>query len=634
MYDHLTCFDYKTEERPFNFRKRAMENVPQIITTVLIILMSSAITKMDKTHRISRFNGEKSSILQRNVKNDIHQLQQDRVKIVTNGHDSRAFTRYHYSQPKFPRDHKDSTQLVRFLDTQEDIDQETPTKSLNGISRVRLHVQNTQKRLLERKAFLKTLNKLHHALLVHPFKTWKLKHKFSSMEDICVHEDTLHDAIENPRNGRLQHKLHKVLRGEDVFLDVFGGSNTVGAGLQKDEGDYEGRYANVIKHWWYKTITPITGSHLKLREIAIGGTSSDFFQFCFGSYIHEKLDLVFIELSINDNRIIPGNTNKSLPREQLTRQLLSYPTEPALVYINLFNGKNCTNLEDYGQDILTNTYKITSLKWRNAVCSKNARNCLKEPCHLFGSDRMHINQLGHGHISLMVINLLRKILLDHITSTKKSTRILHDNKGTGAPWRIESFTNNFLTGRTVAQQNSVLPSPVFLNKTTNIIMKPLCWTNLTSRYYRTDLVKSTLHVIIKHASGFHLETEIIGGKTNNKRPHRPDGYTSWIGKTVGAKMTLFFTIPGTNSSQGTENKTRSVAVARRTCRFCGAAHIWIDRDYHNKKFVDTNEQNVRTTVTMIALHVGQGDHIVNVEIARGGKVTILAIMVGPSDGPY
>ena len=66
-----------------------------------------------------------------------------------------------------------------------------------------------------------------------------------------------------------------------------------------------------------------------------------FFQFCFGSYIHKNPDLVFIELSVNDMRKVPPNVNKSLPLEQFTRQVLTYSTEPAVVYVNLFHATYC-----------------------------------------------------------------------------------------------------------------------------------------------------------------------------------------------------------------------------------------------------------------------------------------------------
>jgi hypothetical protein len=387
------------------------------------------------------------------------------------------------------------------------------------------------------------LTELRKAVLLHPFKIWKLKHKFSSVKDIRVHENVLHEVIQNPWNQRLQHKLCKVLRSEDVYLDVFGGSNTVGAGPKKDEGDIEGRFSKVITHWWNETITPITGSNLKLREIAMGGTSSEFFQFCFGSYIHEKLDLVFIEMAVNDMRELPSNANKSLPLEQLTRQLLAYPTEPALVYINLFKGlycnEGCTNIEDYGQDLLTVTYNITSLKWRNAVCFGNARNKLKSPCELICSDKWHINQLGHAHISLMVINLFRKIVLDHISSVitnsrvtiwKKPTRVSGENESMRVHRGITFSTRNrFLRG--LLRHKIALPRPVFIDKTTKIISKPLCWTKLTPNCHRINDVKNNLNVVRTKTKSFYLENAKIGGKCN-KPPCRVDAYRSWTGKTV------------------------------------------------------------------------------------------------------
>ncbi|CAB4021352.1 Hypothetical predicted protein [Paramuricea clavata] len=490
------------------------------------------------------------------------------------------------------------------------------------------------------------LNVLCKALLVHPFTTWKLKHKFSSMKDIRVHENVLHEVIHNPWNERLKHKLYKVLQGEDVYLDVFGGSNTAGAGLRKDEGDLEGRYSLVITHWWNKTITPITGSNLKLRQIAMGGTSSEFFQFCFASYIHEKPDLVFIEMAVNDMRDLPSNANKSLPLEQLTRQLLVYPKEPALVYINLFNcpycNYSCTNIEDYGQDLLTDTYNITSLKWRNAVCSKNARNNLKNPCDLICSDGMHINLLGHAHISLMLINLFRRILLDHISTVitnsgvshrKKSTRVARENKSTRVTSGITLSMSDQLPPRILRKQIA-LPRPVLIKKTTKIISEPLCWTNLSPNYHRINDVKNNLDVIITKTKGFFLETAKIGEKCS-KPPCRVDSVSSWTGKTIGANITFSFTVPEENYPLSAEGiQTRSVAIGIRTCWNCGVADMWLDSDYKSKKIFSTKLHYGRTCAKILALHVEPGNHTLNVEIVRQGKVSIVAIMVGPSDGPY
>ena len=507
-------------------------------------------------------------------------------------------------------------------------------------------------KLLSNNTFLlpAILNKLRKNLLVHPFKTWKLKHKFSSMKDIRVHEDKLYDLIENPMNERLKDKLYKVLKGEDVYLDVFGGSNSLGAGLQKDEGDIDGRYAKVITHWWNKIITPVTGSHLKFRQTAMGGTSSEYFQFCFGSYIHENPDLVFIEMSVNDMRPLPAKVNKSLPLEQFTRQVLTYTTEPAVVYVNLFHGKfcsgNCDNLEDYGQDILSSTYNITTLKWRKAVCTPdNAFN----PCDFIASDQIHISQLAHGHISLMVINLFRKILLQHVTNVTGNSRASREKKQTRAS-HVKTFMlfsrdtifahvqkgKSFYSGYQLSRK-LILPRPVFITQIAKTFSKPLCWTTLVPRAGSAKDLRSNLNVTMTQANGFYEKDTRIGVKCI-KPPCRTDGYTNWIGESIGANMTLSFTIPDNSSCKwpmkSKSARARSVGVAFRTCIRCGGADMWVDEEYENKKFVTMRFHYGRTNIAMLAFHVKPGPHSIHMKITKKGTVSVIAVIVGPTDGPY
>ena len=77
-----------------------------------------------------------------------------------------------------------------------------------------------------------------------------------------------------------------------------------------------------------------------------------------------------------------------------------------------------------------------------------------------------------------------------------------------------------------------------------------------------------------------------------------------------------------------------MAVGIRTCWNCGAADMWLDSDYEYKKFVNTKLHHERTSMTILAVNVEPGGHTVNVEIVKAGKVPIVAIAVGPSDGPY
>ena len=495
------------------------------------------------------------------------------------------------------------------------------------------------------------LNKLRENLLVHPFKTWKLKHKFSSMKDIRIHEDKLYDVIENPMNERLKDKLYKVLKGQDVYLDIFGGSNSLGAGLHIDEGDRNGRYSKVILHWWSKTITPVTGSHLKVRQNAIGAISSCFFQFCFGSYIHKNPDLVIIELSINDVGKVPSNVNQSLPLEQFTRQVLTYSTEPAVVYVNLFDARfcagNCDNLEDYGQDVLTSTYNITTLKWRKAVCPPN--NAFN-PCDFAASDQMHINQLAHGHISLMVINLFRKILLEHTSNVIGNPRVLLENRQTCVSHvktstfssRDDIFTRvgkgKIFSSRYQRSGKTTLPRPVFLTQMTKIIAEPLCCTNYVPQTRHAKHLRNNLNVVIIQTKGFHVEDSKIGRKCI-KPPCQYDKYTNWTGEDVDARMTISFIIPNNSFSQcpmksQSCKRARSVGVAFRTCVRCGGADMWVDKDYENKQFVPMKFGYGLTRIVMLAFHVQPGSHSINIKITKKGTISINAVIVGPSDGPY
>ena len=118
-----------------------------------------------------------------------------------------------------------------------------------------------------------------------------------------------------------------------------------------------------------------------------------------------------------------------------------------------------------------------------------------------------------------------------------------------------------------------------------------------------------------------------------KPPCRTDAYTSWTGETLGARITFVFTISRVNTSNAMK-KTRSVAIAIRTSGAGGAAYMWLDGDSKKRIFVNTKLRYGRTSVVIIALHVAQGHHNLNVEIVKQGEVSIVALIVGPKDGPY
>lgn len=458
------------------------------------------------------------------------------------------------------------------------------------------------------------LKSLRDALLVHPFNVWKFKDRFNSMADLGIHEALLHDVVKNKWNTRLEHKLFKVFKGENIHMAVIGGSNTAGGGILQDEGRTDGLFFRVILDWWQKTITPLTGSHLKTRQIAMGGTSSDFFQFCHRSFVQKDVDLILLEMSVNDLHELPYNTNLSLPIEQLTRQLLEYSTEPALLYINLLSGRSyyqgCSNLEDFGQRLLSKMYEITTLSWRDAVCpviDGQYRVPLKS-CSVVCKDGHHINQLGHAHVSLMVINLFRDLLLDSIGHVGELSRqIFHDDV--------------------------VLPKPVFIKQQSKIITDPLCWTTVTPNFQKKIIVNSMQVGIMENYGFDYMHDKPIGsGHCFSQEACRADAYSGWTGKDVGASLTLSFTVPPLGHKRRIQS--RSVIFATRTCLKCGVAEVWLDDDVINRRQIRAESQYAQTLSNIIAMRVHPGDHTMSVKVIQPGLVTVVGVMLGPPDGPY
>lgn len=482
-----------------------------------------------------------------------------------------------------------------------------PLESRHG-GKSRKHTRTSQKLHEE------TLKLLRKALLVHPFKTWKFKDRFRSMSDLGIHEVQLHDIIANKWNKRLKHKLHKVLNGKNIHLAIIGGSNSAGGGIQEDEGGTEGIFFRVISDWWRKTITPVTGSRLKMRQIAMGGTGSDFFQYCYKAYIQENVDIVLLEMSVNDLKQLPPSVNLSLPIEQLTRQLLKFPTQPAVIYVNLLSGRTyhqgCVNLEDFGQHLLSDVYDITTFSWRDAVCPMidgEFRSPLTS-CGVVCKDGHHINQLGHAHISLMFINLLRDQILDSLAR----------ELGKGSREVFDDYMH--------------LPEPVFITSHNKIITSPICWTTISPNY-KNFTIQNNIDVGVMENYGFdYLHDAKIGGKCHMGRSCRGDAYSGWTGEDVGAYLTLSFTVPALEHKRGL--RSRSVVFATRTCSHCGAAAIWLDDDYDKRRFVNAKSSFFQTSMEIIALRVNPGDHTMSVRVVGEGKVTIVGVMLGPPDGPY
>jgi len=180
----------------------------------------------------------------------------------------------------------------------------------------------------------------------------------------------------------------------------------------------------------------------------------------------KKLDIVSIEISANDCRF---RTAKHL--EQLTRQLLTYPSAPQLLYINLvanlgyqsepFN-PTCRNLETFGQTELAHHYEITSFSLKEILCRKNKKGRWKVILtNMTGSDGKHIGLRAHALVGFLMIK--------HVSNVSKE---LIDDVYDAAD-QVDG-----------GNESSTLPKFLLIERESETLKKPLCWTGKIPNVFR------------------------------------------------------------------------------------------------------------------------------------------------------
>lgn len=195
----------------------------------------------------------------------------------------------------------------------------------------------------------------------------------SRLSDLGLGDNLMLKAIHPGDPSRLKNVLTKALRGEDINLMVIEGSHSAGGKLGLNEKTLDGLYFKVFTKWWNSTIGEATKSFVKEISLTIGDTGCYFFAYCYKTFIAEgeEIDIAIIELSPNDYGA------KRL--EQLTRQVLEYPSAPALLYMNLVGrlgldpvhkkimNPRCENFESFEQTELARHYGITSFSLKEIL---------------------------------------------------------------------------------------------------------------------------------------------------------------------------------------------------------------------------------------------------------------------------
>ena len=427
-----------------------------------------------------------------------------------------------------------------------------------------------------------------------PLESWF--YKYQSLQALGLNSTMLRNGLVNAGSiDRLKNVMERALKGEDITLSIVGGSISAGGGLYKDEGSIAGLYYKGVVDWWNKVITPLTGSEMKVNNVAIGSIGTDYFSFCLRSHVSNDSNIIIWELSGNDyNRYLKTPTKGAKPLERLSRMALQLPRDPAIIYVNFFKGvdykkskRNCPNFEDQGEDIIAHYYKIPSLSWRAMVCeSLINQNPLFTLKTLFCKDQYHPSLLAHAQMALLLILHLR-----HVMRSVLQYANAHD----GFLPNFASFYN--------------IPAPLFVGLETP---SPLCWTLITPDF--KESISNTLGVNVLDENGFKLEYA-----TNF--PIRFDRVICWKAEKVGGLMKIQITLPeATNAKQQRTKLKYEIAITTHT-RFGGKAEVWLDQRPDNPMVIQEgrpNDTGKRTQVDQITQNAEPGVHTLNFKATKEG----------------
>ena len=487
-----------------------------------------------------------------------------------------------------------------------------PTHTINAATKAASraasnHTSEGTKRPGSRVIFPRKASAMIEYLNKDPLESWF--YKFQSLAALGLNSTMLRNGLVNAGSiDRLKNVMVRALKGDDITLSVVGGSISAGGGLYKDEGNIGGLYYKGVVDWWNKVITPLTGSEMKVNNIAIGSIGTDYFSYCLRSHISNESDIIIWELSGNDyNRYLKTPTKGAKPLERLTRMALQIPSDPAILFVNFFKGvdykktrKNCPNFEDQGEDIIAHYYKIPSLSWRAMVCEslieQSPMFTLKT---LFCKDQYHPSLLAHAQTALLLILHLR-----HVMRSVLQYASSHDG-----------FLPNFASFYT-------LPAPLFVGLEHPV---PLCWT-LISPDFKESLTNN-LEVKILSQNGFKIEYA-----TNF--PIRFDRVICWKAEKVGAVMKTQITLPEEAQRKNGPVDERikdmkfEIAITTHT-RFGGSAEVWLDQRSGQPIVIQEgrpNDTGKRTQVDVITQNAEPGVHTLNFKVITSG-FCLASIMV-------
>ena len=452
---------------------------------------------------------------------------------------------------------------------------------------------------------------LYAELEKDPFQQWNYRSRWREMSDLKLNGELMSKAIQPGNPVRLKNVLIKAVKGQQINVAVIGGSNSAGGKLGTDEKSLDGLFFKVFADWWNKTIGKVTKSFMKSYEVTIGGTGSYFFAFCYKTFIPENqtIDLAFIDASINFNM-----RGKAEAFEQLTRQVLLYPSVPAILYVNLVSGlgvdpntkkvvnPRCINLENFGQTKVARHYGITSFSLKEVLCRKEDDKWTVVVTNMAGSDGRHIGIKAHALISMLMIDYIREVF----------DQVLND-----------------LSNGNITYHFAPLPELLLLKRDTEVLKQPLCWTRMTPNIFK-DLHRPNIQIQITQKDGFSpygsfRDERSSDGNTNTDL--RTDAQGGWGTWRRYSSIKFRFYVPSVSSSYN----TRSVIILTRTSGNGGKAEVRLDEEKNKTIYINTKSIYGQTRLDTVATRVKPGYHTITVRTVCKGNFLVSGVVVGPPD---
>ncbi len=445
----------------------------------------------------------------------------------------------------------------------------------------------------------------------------EIQNEFGSrVGDIRLDGDLMSRAIKAGNSTRLKNVLKKALSGEDINLLVIGGSHSAGGKLGLDENSLDGLYFKVFTNWWNNTFGKATKSLMREIQLAIGGTGSPFFAFCYKTFIKEgeTIDLVLVEISANDRR-----DETAEPLEQLTRQVLTHPSAPAVLYINVVSNlafyantskvKNplCINLETFGQTEVARHYEITSFSLREIFCRKESGKWKVVFTNMTASDGNHIGAKAHALVALLMIEHVRSVFREVVDDVAKVSLYVNDQVG--------------------ENESSNLPKLLLIERQTEALKDPLCWTGKTPNVFK-NLHRPNLQLKVINNSSFIPCFQLYGQHINVKsigKYLRTDSQGGWCAWKRLSTLKLRIYVP-----EHSVLSSRSVTVlTRQIYPVAGQAAMWLDNK--KQKAIETKSNWLTDRFDTIATTVDPGYHTITVKTTRDGMFMVAGVFVGAPD---